>query len=136
VAYCTASDLTPFLVNPVTDSTKPSTDQVAAFILDVEGILNMTMDNVGMTVPPTNANVLLWLKNASRNGILAMIETAKFTQTGTNRSDRTTEYRRAFDAAIEQIKKSPSSIGGATRIDYVMPDAADNMIEDADTVMF
>jgi hypothetical protein len=94
------------------------------------------MDKVGMDTPPTDANVLLWLKNASRNGVLAMIETAKFTQTGTNRSDRTTEYQRKFDDAIKQIKSSPSSIGGATRIEYVMPDAADNMIEDADTVMY
>lgn len=136
MAYCTIADLTPFLVNPLTDSSRPSIDQVTAFIADVDGQLNLAMDKVGMDTPPTDANVLLWLKSASRNGVLAMIETSKFTQTGTNRSDRTTEYRRAFEAAIEQINKRPSSIGGATRIDYVMPDAADNMIEDADTVMF
>jgi hypothetical protein len=136
MAYCTISDLTPFLVDPLTDRTKPTLDQATAFIADVDGLLNMAMDKVGMDTPPTDANVLLWLKNASRNGVLAMIETAKFTQTGTNRSDRTTEYQRKFDDAIKQIKSSPSSIGGATRIEYVMPDAADNMIEDADTVMY
>jgi len=136
MAYCTIADVNVMLVNPVTDSTKPSTDQVTAFIADVEGIINMTLDKVGMTTTPTNANVLLWLKDVSRNGVLAKIETVKFTQTGTNRSDRTAEYRRAFDAAIEQIKKSPSSIGGATRIDYVMPDADYNMIPDEDTVMY
>ena len=73
MAYCTIADLTPFLVNPLTDSSRPSIDQVTAFIADVDGQLNMAMDKVGMDTPPTDANVLLWLKSASRNGVLAMI---------------------------------------------------------------
>ncbi len=134
--YCTIDDITPFLVDPLTDNTKPSTTQAEALIADVDATLDLTMSTMGIDVPPTDSNVLSWLKMASRNGALALIETIIYTQTGTNRSDRTSKYQSAFDAAIDQIKKSPSSILGPTRIDYVMPDASDNIVPDADTVLY
>lgn len=136
MAYVTLAQLRPYIKTPLTDNTVPTSDQATAIIADVEGILDMTMEAVGMTVPPTDANVLLWLKMAARAGAMAQIETVLYTQTGANRSDRTTNWQRQFDDAVKQIRSSPSSIGGPTRIDYVMPDDDDNPIADADTVIY
>ena len=136
MAYVTLAQIQPYVKTRLTENTVPTDTQAEALITDVEGIINMHLDQMGFTVPPTDANVLLWLKAVARAGVLAEIETIIYTQTGANRSDRTNAWRKTFDDAIEQIRRSPSSLGGPTRIDYVMPDEDDNPIVDADTVIY
>lgn len=106
--YCATTDVQKKVQNTTfTLTTQPSTTQIDAFCEEISDEMDVRMQACSVTIPVVNPDKLEYLRLIATHGVLAIVYRTISVET-----DKSGEYQRLYDKALEAICKNPSIING------------------------
>jgi hypothetical protein len=120
--YCTASEIQVLLGFPdaFSANTRPTETQVNTEITNVTGEIDFVLSGVGITVQPTNTNVLARLRNACTYGVACRVGMSYFrNNTGVN-DTQPGHFCQRYQEILEEIKATPELYGSVTGDDIMV----------------
>lgn len=113
--YTTASKVAVLLgYDSFTTTTRPTLAQTEAIITDVTSEIDFVLSSVGITVQPTNSNILGRLDLACKYGSAAQIGMATIGNADSTTGSQGNTYKIWYDEILNEIKTNPDFYGAIT----------------------
>jgi hypothetical protein len=120
--YCEVSDIQFMLGHKEAfsaDST-PTSSQVTTAIEDVTGEIDFELQAAGISVQPTNANLLKKLSVICKNGVACQVGMSQFGNNDTVNDSQPNSYCENYKDALKDISDNPAKYGLVTGDENIM----------------